>query len=101
MTEENVHNPHPPSIAGAISGRDAYDPFARGRVPVGVRTIQMRDAARSRVFPCEIWYPAAAQHAGQDLTPATQDAFTAAPGNTLRRQPAIRAATAQPGTYPL
>src|SRR5258708_26160735 len=50
-----------------------YDPFARGSFPVGVRTVEARDGARSRLFPVEIWYPAAAQHAGQDLTPETQD----------------------------
>lgn len=34
-----------------------YDPFVRGEFPVGVRTIQALDAARDRVFPCEIWSP--------------------------------------------
>jgi len=38
-----------------------YDPFVRGRFPVGVRTIQALDKARGRLFPCEIWYPEAAQ----------------------------------------
>src|SRR5258705_5340041 len=56
-----------------------YDPFERGRFPVGVRTIQGRDAARERIFTCEVWYPAADSHAGQDLAVATQDAF-AVPG---------------------
>lgn len=37
-----------------------YDPFARGRFPVGVRTIQALDTARDRVFPCEIWVPESA-----------------------------------------
>ena len=37
-----------------------YDPFVRGPFPVGVRTIQARDTVRDRLFPCEIWYPAAA-----------------------------------------
>jgi dienelactone hydrolase len=36
-----------------------YDPFAAGGFPVGVRTFQARDAKRDRLFPCEIWYPAA------------------------------------------
>ena len=40
---------------------DEYNPFARGEFPVGVRTIQACDQARDRLFPCEIWYPAAAQ----------------------------------------
>jgi len=84
-----------------------YDPFVRGRFPVGVRTIQARDAARDRLFPCEIWYPAAAQYAGQDLAPATQDSFTipAAPPwrpvDKQRSQDAVRNAAALPGNYPL
>ncbi|HJY83205.1 MAG TPA: dienelactone hydrolase family protein [Candidatus Binatia bacterium] len=78
-----------------------YDPFARGRFPVGVRTISARDTTRERLYPCEIWYPASAQHAGQDMTPATQDVFTAPSGETRRRQMAVRDAVAQSGTYPL
>ncbi|HVS05261.1 MAG TPA: dienelactone hydrolase family protein [Candidatus Dormibacteraeota bacterium] len=35
-----------------------YDPFASGRFPVSVRTIEASDLVRGRVFPCEIWYPA-------------------------------------------
>jgi len=38
-----------------------YDPFVRGRFPVGVRTIEALDAARDRLFPCEIWYPESAE----------------------------------------
>jgi dienelactone hydrolase len=79
---------------------DKYDPFARGQFPVGVRTIDAHDTARDRLFPCEIWYPAATQHAGQDLTPGTQDVFTP-PRDTPRRQMAIRNAAAHPGTHPL
>lgn len=63
-----------------------YDPFIRGRFPVGVRTIQALETVRNRQFPCEIWYPAAAQYTGQDVALATQD---------------VRDAAAQPGTYPL
>jgi dienelactone hydrolase len=76
-----------------------YDPFVRGRYPVGVRTIHARDTARNRLFPCEIWYPAAAAHASQDISAATQDVFTVL--DTPRTQKAIRDAAAQPGTYPL
>lgn len=79
----------------------SYDPFVRGGFPVGVRTIQALDTARDRLFPCEIWYPAAAQHASQDLAPKTQDCFTAPPMNTVRCQLAVRDAVAQAGTYPL
>jgi dienelactone hydrolase len=101
MTDENDKRTNPPSKRGAASRTDAYDPFARGPYPVGVRTIQALDMVRNRVFPCEVWYPAAAQHAGQDLAPATQDVFTVPPGDTPRRQMAVRNAAAQPGTYPL
>ena len=50
----------------------SYDPFARGAFPVGVRTIDARDAARDRVFPCEIWYPAHSQ--ARDARPPPGDA---------------------------
>jgi dienelactone hydrolase len=78
-----------------------YDPFVRGRFPVGVRAIRAFDAARDRLFPCEVWYPAAAQHASQDIAPSTQDFYTAAPGETKRSQTAVRDAASQSGTYPL
>ena len=61
-----------------------YDPFARGRFPVGVRTISAPDRARGRVFGCEIWYPARSGDAGQ----------AAGPGER-------REAAAQPGEHPL
>src|ERR1051326_3766264 len=78
-----------------------YDPFLRGPFPVGVRTIEALDTSRDCLFPCEIWYPADAQHAGQDIAPETQDAFTPRLRDTQRRQMAIRNAVAQTGTYPL
>ena len=55
----------------------SYDPFARGTHPVGVRSETWTDAARDRMLPVEIWYPADAQHTGADLDPATQDAYPA------------------------
>ncbi len=42
---------------------EQYDPFIRGRFPVGVRTIRAHDTARDRWFPCEIWYPEDAEDA--------------------------------------
>lgn len=78
-----------------------YDPFARGPFPVGARTIRIHDEARDRLFPCEIWYPAASDRLGQDLSPATQDTFTVPSSDTPRRQAAIRHAAPEPGTYPL
>jgi len=80
---------------------DEYDPFVRGRYPVGVRTIQARDTTRNRLFPCEIWYPAAAAHTGQDVARETQDIFIAPSVGTPRSQMAVRDAAAEPGTYPL
>jgi len=78
-----------------------YDPFARGRFPAGVRTLEALDTARHRRFPMEVWYPAAGQHAGQDLAPATQDRFTAAAGAAPQSQMAVRDAARRPGSYPL
>ena len=80
--------------------KPSYDPFLRAGFPVGVRTIETNDLARDRIFPCEIWYPAATKHAGQDLAPETQDTFTV-PHGTKRTQMAVRDAAAQPGNYPL
>jgi predicted dienelactone hydrolase len=88
-----------PEQDAATSHRDEYDPFVRGRFPVGVRTIQALDTERNRLFPCEIWYPAAAASASQDVSAATQDVFTVL--DTPRTQQAIRDAAAHPGTYPL
>lgn len=84
-----------------VTDSSAYDPFVRGRFPVGVHTIQGLDPLRNRRFPCEIWYPAAAQHAGQDLAQGTQDAFAVPTAAASRSQMAVRDAAAQPGTYPL
>src|SRR5437867_12299485 len=85
---------------GGVRPAREYDPFVRGRFPVGVRTIQALDKVRDRLFPCEIWYPAAAQHAGHDIASGTQDFFTVPPGDTPRSQMAVRNAAARPGTYP-
>jgi dienelactone hydrolase len=98
---------HSTVLSQQTSKSVAYDPFVRGRFPVGVRTIQAMDPARDRLFPCEIWYPAAAQYAGQDLAEGTQDSFAVPaappwrPRDTQRSQTAVRNAAAHPGTYPL
>jgi dienelactone hydrolase len=101
MTDENIKHTKEYSPKGAAHGTSEYDPFARGRFPVGVRTIQGLDAVRDRRFPCEIWYPAGAQHAGQDIAPGTQDIFAIPLRDAHRSQMAVRNATIQPGTYPL
>lgn len=84
-----------------VEGADQYDPFGRGWFPVGVVTIDAPDAVRGRVYPCEVWYPAAPQYAGQDLAPQTQDVFPVPGRDTVRSQAAVRDAAAQSGTYPL
>jgi dienelactone hydrolase len=84
-----------------IERRAQYDPFGRGRFPVGVVTVDAPDAVRGRVYPCEIWYPATPQYAGQDVAPETQDFFPVPGRDTPRRQAAVRDAAVQPGTYPL
>ncbi len=50
---------------GQPAPASAYNPFAPGPFSVGVRTIEARDSARGRQFPCEIWYPAARQETGE------------------------------------
>ncbi len=101
MTTENVRHSKQQSPKTAGPRTDEYDPFVRGRYPVGVRTIQALDMVRNRAFPCEIWYPAAAKHAGQDIARGTQDVFTVPSGDTPRSRMAVRDAAAEPGTYPL
>ena len=91
----------PHSIERESSLVGEYNPFDRGPFPVGVRTVQAFDPVRNRLFPCEIWYPAAEHHAGQDLVPETQDSFTLPLVNIPRKQSAVRDAVAQTGTFPL
>jgi dienelactone hydrolase len=101
MSVENTKPTNQPSSGGRAPGAGAYDPFARGGFPVGVRTLEALDAARSRLFPCEVWYPAAARHAGQDAARDTQDAYTVPLCDAPRVQEAVRNAEARPGDYPL
>ena len=53
------------------------------------------------MFQCEIWYPAAAEHEGQDIAPETQDSFTIPPIGKVRRQMAVRNAVSRAGAYSL
>ncbi|MCZ6783999.1 MAG: dienelactone hydrolase family protein [Proteobacteria bacterium] len=82
----------------------SYDPFARGEHPVGVRSVDLKDPARDRLLPLELWYPAAEEHRGQDLSDETRDHYkwmAAAPEAT---QDAVRdAAPRGPrnGRFPL
>lgn len=78
-----------------------YDPFARGRYPVGVRTIEIEDTSRARRLVAEVWYPATDAYAGADLDPARRDRYTLAPGFPEPAQAAVRDAAAADGTFPL
>jgi dienelactone hydrolase len=79
-----------------------YGPFTRGAAPVGVRTIVLRDETRGgRTVEVELWHPAAALYRGQDLVPATQDRFEAAPGQPALTQRAVRDAEPSGGALPL
>ncbi len=101
MTRENIKHTKQHSQKRAASQTVEYDPFVRGRFPVGVRTIQLLDTVRNRLFHCEVWYPASARHAGQDIAPETQDFFTVPSREKPRSQTAVRDGAAQPGNYPL
>jgi dienelactone hydrolase len=77
-----------------------YDPFARGVFPVGVLTARARDDQRDRNFNVELWYPAAASYAGEDLSDSSQDTFAAPAGGAAWRQAAVRAVPAGEGRFP-
>jgi hypothetical protein len=71
---------------------EEYDPFVRGAFSVGVRTVELRDPARTRTFPCEIWYPALPPRQKEDRRHATDDPISL---NEMRD------AEACAGVYPL
>jgi len=75
-----------------------YDPFARGQHPVGVRTLKVL-ATPERELETELWYPADAAIAGDDLDPRTQDGFEVMPGLAVK-QSAVRDAPAEVGQFP-
>jgi dienelactone hydrolase len=77
-----------------------YDPFTRGPAPVGVKTIEFRDAAERRLVT-EVWYPATAAHRGADLADATRDEFTIAERMPRARQNAARDAAPVRDRLPL
>lgn len=80
----------------------SYDPFERGPFPVGVRTATAVDRARGdRLLTVEVWYPAAAEHAGQDLAEGSRDTYDLIPGFPPVRQEALRDAAPRGGKYPL
>lgn len=80
--------PHAPEY---LPVHTAYDPFARGAHPVGVRTVEAEDG-----LVCEVWYPAARAHAGTDLDPARQDRYRLFRATPAFHQPALRGARPAP-----
>jgi dienelactone hydrolase len=78
-----------------------YDPFARGPHPVGVRTTGLVDTERDRPLPIEVWYPADAAHAGDDLSNDTKDRYEMFPGLPESTQDAVRDARSTQGRFPL
>ena len=81
-----------------------YDPFARGPFPVGVRTVELIDAARDdRVLTTEVWYPASPADEGRDVAKDTRDSYQLLPGFPANWQLAVRDAVAsrEGAPYPM
>lgn len=78
-----------------------YDPFARGRFPVGVRSLPYRDRESDRELEFELWYPASERHRGEDLAGESRDRVVIAPGLPTTTQHAVRDAEPRSGTHPL
>lgn len=79
----------------------SYDPFSRGSHPVGVRTVDLTDASRSRYLPVEVWYPATAAHSGKDTAEDTMDHYDLLPGFPPSKQAAVRGADIAEGKLPV
>lgn len=77
------------------------DPFGRGPHPVGVRSIEVSQAGRGVTIPVEVWYPATAEVAGQDVDPDRRDLYELFPGMGTTAQDAVRDALPAPDTFPL
>ncbi len=77
-----------------------YDPFRRGEHPVGVRSVELAGIADGRLAT-EVWYPATAEHAGDDLDPSRRDRYLIGDGIPEGWQAARRDAEPAPGTFPL
>ncbi|MEE9608902.1 MAG: alpha/beta hydrolase [Myxococcota bacterium] len=79
----------------------SYDPFARGPLPVGVRTGAIADPERGRELAIEFWYPCREEHAGQDLAAESQDRYRILGGSPQVSQEAVRDGAPGDGRYPL
>lgn len=78
-----------------------YDPFERGPLPVGVRSVELTDPSRDRTLPVELWYPASDEHRGQDLDGASRDHFRILEFAPEVAQDAVRDARMRDGELPL
>src|SRR5688572_11237163 len=78
-----------------------YDPFARGRFPVGVCTLEYRDPESARELEFELWYPAGERHRGEDEAGDSRDRVVIAPGLPTTTQKALRDAEPRSGAHPL
>jgi predicted dienelactone hydrolase len=78
-----------------------YEPFVRGRHPVGVRSADLTDVSRDRRLALEVWYPADATYAGRDVAEDGGDRYELLPGLPLVGQDAVRDATPAAGRFPL
>ncbi|HEY6880789.1 MAG TPA: alpha/beta fold hydrolase [Polyangiales bacterium] len=78
-----------------------YDPFARGQHPVGVRSLDLQaPELGDRTLSLELWYPADARHAGQDLASQSQDRYAVFGAGQVPQQ-AVREAAPSAGAFPL
>ena len=78
-----------------------HNPFSRGALPVGVRTMPLRDKFPGTETLLELWYPAAERLRGQDLDEATRDRFDIAHGIPEQSQDAVRDCDGLAGVFPL
>ena len=79
-----------------------YDPFERGKFPVGGRTLETTKEPRSgRNVTVEVWYPATDAYKGKDTNEATFDRFTVGSGLPEQSQEAVRDARIATGKLPL
>lgn len=81
----------------------AYDPFARGPHPVGVRTlIVSHELLGDRPAALELWYPAQRSCRGRDLDDRTRDQFLIAAGPPVGCRwpgsPLLRSTPLMPGS---
>jgi hypothetical protein len=86
---------HAPGMAA-----EHYDPFVPGPSAVGVRTLEIQDRDRGRVFPCEIWYPAANPRPSSSPAGGRGEERDAPAGRASTRSPSSRTSAEVGGALP-